>query len=80
MPENDPNGPRASISDFYTELSDAKTIGTMDPGTQVCRICSSCVFIFVCLFFHTLNKQIYIRSLFIAWWLRRITILFIQVN
>lgn len=33
--ENDPNGPRSKISDFYSELSEARAHGGMDPGTQV---------------------------------------------
>ena len=33
-PEKDPNGPRASITDFYTELAEAKDTGFMDAGTQ----------------------------------------------
>ena len=32
--ETDPNGPRASITDFYAELAEAKDNGHMDPGTQ----------------------------------------------
>jgi hypothetical protein len=34
MPEKDPNGPRASIQDFYVELNAAKNEGQMDAGTQ----------------------------------------------
>ena len=34
LPEKDPNGPRASIQDFYAELSEAKDVGYSDPGTQ----------------------------------------------
>ena len=34
LPEKDPNGPRASITDFYTELAEAKDTGCMDAGTQ----------------------------------------------
>ena len=32
--EKDPNGPRASITDFYSELAEAKDEGYMDAGTQ----------------------------------------------
>jgi hypothetical protein len=32
--ENDPTGPRATITNFYTELAEAKEYGIEDPGTQ----------------------------------------------
>eukprot|EP00614_Pseudopedinella_elastica_P017793 CAMPEP_0172647040 /NCGR_PEP_ID=MMETSP1068-20121228/240549_1 /TAXON_ID=35684 /ORGANISM="Pseudopedinella elastica, Strain CCMP716" /LENGTH=196 /DNA_ID=CAMNT_0013461313 /DNA_START=58 /DNA_END=648 /DNA_ORIENTATION=- len=32
--EKDPDGPRASVGDFYRELAEAKEQGGMDPGTQ----------------------------------------------
>lgn len=34
LKEKDPNGPKASITDFYTELSEAKETGIDDAGTQ----------------------------------------------